>query len=225
MEYVEGRLLKDIIHDGPLEPGRGRARHRRRPHGARVLAPRRRRAPRHQARQHHGHHHRPGEGHGLRHRPRRLRLVDDGRADHRHPRHRLVLLARAGQGRDRRRPHRPVLDRRRALRDAHRPAAVPRRHPGGGRLPARERAPGQAERHQPEGLPGARRRRAARARQGPRAAVPDGGGVPRRRRHRGIRAGARAPPARRGDDAVRCAHQRRSRARSWRCASSPRTRR
>ena len=57
----------------------------------------------------------------------------------RDPRHRRVLLARAGQGRARRRAHRPVLDRRRALRAAHRPAAVPRRLAGRGRLPARQR--------------------------------------------------------------------------------------
>ena len=64
---------------GPLEPAEAVRDHRRHPHGARVLAPRRRRAPRHQARQHHGHRHRPGEGDGLRHRARGVRLVDDGR--------------------------------------------------------------------------------------------------------------------------------------------------
>ena len=62
------------------------------------------------------------------------------RPDQRDPRHRAVLLARAGPRRDRRRPHRPVLHRRRALRAAHRPAAVPRRHRGRRRLPARQRA-------------------------------------------------------------------------------------
>jgi serine/threonine-protein kinase len=71
--------------------------------------------------------------------------------------------------------------------------------PGGRGLPARERTSGQAERHQPQGLAGARRRRAARAHQEPRAAVPDGGGVPCRRRHRGIRSACRciASPTRR----------------------------
>ena len=73
---------------------------------------------------------RPGEGHGLRHRPRHLRLVGDGRRDERDPRHRRVLLARAGQGRAGRCPHRPLLDRRRAVRAARpagrRSAATPR---------------------------------------------------------------------------------------------------
>ncbi len=149
MEHVDGRLLKDIVGRGPARPGRGRAHRRRHPGRPRVLAPRRRRAPRHQAGQRHGHLVRPGQGHGLRHRARDLRLVGDDRPDQRDPRHRPVLLARAGARRGRRRPHRPVLHRRRALRTAHRAAAVPGRDRGRDRLPARQRGADRAERHQP----------------------------------------------------------------------------
>ena len=134
---------------GPARPGRGRAHRRRHPGRARVLAPRRRRAPRHQAGQRHGHLLRSGQGHGLRHRARDLRLVGDDRPDQRDPRHRPVLLARAGARRSRRCPHRPVLHRRRALRAAHRPAAVRRRDGGRDRVPARERGADPAERDQP----------------------------------------------------------------------------
>ncbi len=59
---------------GRWTSGRRVADHRAGAHRARVLAPRRRRAPRHQAGQHHGHRDRPGEGHGLRHRAGDLRL-------------------------------------------------------------------------------------------------------------------------------------------------------
>ena len=224
MECVEGRLLKDIIHDGPLEPVAavrvidGVLTALEYSHRAGVV------------------HRDIKPGNIMITTTGQVKVMDFGIAravstprprsrNHRHPRHRFALLARAGQGRDRGCAHRPVLHGRRALRDAHRPAAVPRRHPGGRGLPARERASGQAERHQPQGLAGARRRRAARAHQEPRAAVPDGGGVPCRRRHRGIRSRAGASPARRGDDAVRRPHRVRSRARSSRSASSPKTRR
>ena len=87
------------------------------------------------------------------------------------PRHRRVLLARAGQGRARRRPRRPVLLRRRALRAARRPAAVPRRVARRGRLPARERGAGRAVRDQRVGSALARRGRAARPREGSRSSA------------------------------------------------------
>ncbi len=61
------------------------------------------------------------KGHRLRHRPRG-RVGDDGdRLDHGHG---PVPLARAGAGPRRDRGVGPLLDRRDALRDAHRPAAV-----------------------------------------------------------------------------------------------------
>ena len=75
------------------------------------------RAPRHQVAEHPDRPGRHGEGHRLRHRQGR-RLADDrGRL---HPGHRPVPGARAGQGRARRRAQRPLLGRRRPLRDADR---------------------------------------------------------------------------------------------------------
>ena len=58
--------------------------------------------------------------------------------------HGHVLRAGAGTGAPARPAQRPVLARRRALRDGHRPAAVQRREPGGDRLQARARATGAA---------------------------------------------------------------------------------
>ena len=152
MEQVDGKLLKDLVRAGSARPGGSHPDHRGHSHGPRVLAPGRSRAPRHQAGQRHGDLGRPGQGDGLRHRPRDLRFVGHDRPDQRDPRHRPVLLAGAGSRRVRRRPHRPLLDRRRALRTAHRAAAVPRRHGRRGRLPARERGAGGAERDQPRRL-------------------------------------------------------------------------
>ena len=57
--------------------------------------------------------------------------------------------------------------------------AVPRRHRRRGRLPARQRGAGAAERAQPRGLAGAQRGRDARPREGPLRALPDRGRVPR----------------------------------------------
>ena len=67
----------------------------------------------------------PGEGRRLRHRPRHRRRRRRQPHPGRHgDGHRHLLLARAGPGRRRRPPQRPLLARRRALRDGHRPAAV-----------------------------------------------------------------------------------------------------
>ena len=69
----------------------------------------------------------PREGDGLRHRARRCVADDRSRLDRRH---RAVPLARAG-ARNRRRPAlRSLLARDRAVRAAHRHAAVQRRHAG-----------------------------------------------------------------------------------------------
>ena len=70
-------------------------------------------------------------------------------------RHRAVPLPRAGPRRDRRLPLRRLLRRLPALRAAHRPAAVRRRQPGRGRLPARPRA---GPRRRPTTTPTCRRR-------------------------------------------------------------------
>ena len=67
------------------------------------------------------------------------RLLDDD-PDRGRRRHRAVPLPRAGARRDRRLPLRRLLHRLPALRAAHRPAAVRRRQPGRGGLPARARA-------------------------------------------------------------------------------------
>jgi serine/threonine-protein kinase len=97
MELVSGRLLKDIIDDGPCRSPMP-ALHRRHPRGTRVLASRRRRAPRHQARQRHGDRRRPGQGDGLRHRPRRLGFVVDRRRDDGDHRHRRLFLPEQAKG-------------------------------------------------------------------------------------------------------------------------------
>ena len=109
MELVHGALLKDIIAAGPV-PVDDAVRYVDGILEALEYSHRAgRRAPRHQARQRHGDRCRPGQGHGLRHRPRGVGLVVDRRRDDGDHRHRRVLLARAGQGRAGRRARRPLL--------------------------------------------------------------------------------------------------------------------
>ena len=144
MEYVEGETLKDHIRrEGRYSPQRGGA-HRPRAPGRRPGGPRRpHRPPRHQVAEHPDRPRRHGEGHRLRHRQGR-RLADDrGRL---HSGHRPVPGSRAGQGRARRRAHRPLLGGRRLLRDADRLAALPRRQRRHRGPQARERAAARAGR-------------------------------------------------------------------------------
>ena len=146
---------------------RDRPRHRR-SCGGRLRAPPRRDPPRLQAAQRDRRRAGPRQGHGLRHRPRR-RVGDDGdRLDHGHG---ALPVARAGAGPRRHRRLRPLLDRRDALRDARRAAAVRGRQRRGDRAQAPLRAAradlAAAARRQP----GARGRRDGRAREGPGAAL------------------------------------------------------
>ena len=79
---------------------------------------------------------------------------------------------------------------RRAVRDAHRPAAVPRREPGRRRLPARQPDSRAAELAQPRRFARRRRRRRARAFEGSVRSIPERDRVPRTargRRQRGAR--------------------------------------
>ena len=126
---------------GPQDPPRARAGDHLGGAGRpRLQPPRRHRAPRHQAGQRDAHPERRRQGDGLRHRPGDRRLVLDDDPDRGRGRHRAVPLPRAGPRRDRRLPQRRLLHRLPALRAAHRPAAVRRRQPGVGGLPARPRA-------------------------------------------------------------------------------------
>ena len=136
MEYVEGASLKDLIDRG-LTVGEAveiirqvlaghQVRARARDHPPRPQAAERARRPRG-----------PRPGRRLRHRPRR-RLGDH--PDRLGARHRAVPLARAGPGPGDERDLRPLLDRRDALRGAHRPGPVRGRHAGRGRAEADLRA-------------------------------------------------------------------------------------
>ena len=131
----------DRAREGP-----GAARGGGRPHAPdparRPLRPQaRRRAPRHQAAQRPDRPGRPRPRDRLRHRPRRHLGHDRDRLGHGH---RAVPVARAGAGPAGRRPRRPVLDRDRALRAAHRPGAVRRRLAGDGGAQAGLRDAGAA---------------------------------------------------------------------------------
>ena len=126
MEYLDGRTLKELIVGRGPAPIRIAIDYARQILArGRLRAPARDRPPRHQAAQRAR---RPGgapQGDGLRHRALRREPDDRGRLDHRHG---AVPLARAGARRAGRPALRPLLGRRRALRDAHRAGAVHRRH-------------------------------------------------------------------------------------------------
>ena len=110
------------------------------------------------------------------------RLVDDD-PDRGRRRNRAVPLPRAGPRRDGRLPLRRLLRRLPALRAAHRPAAVRRRQPGGGRLPARARAGGAPPATTtPSCRRGHRRDRDEGAGQAGRGPLPERGGHAQRHR-------------------------------------------
>ena len=134
--------------------------------------------PRHQARQRHGDARGHREGHGLRHRARAGSR--DGPADVGGTRHGVLSVSGTGAGLARRRAHRHLLAGRRALRDAHRTAAVHGRHAGRRRVQA-------GQRNARRSLAAELRRTAATGRRGHEGAVeepleplPDGGRVQRR---------------------------------------------
>ena len=184
MELLEGRTLKDIVTaEAPLDQLRvielGRQilqaaefAHKRgvihrdfKPHNVIVDADG------------------PGQGHRLRHRPRGRVGDDRDRLDHGH---RPVPVARAGAGPRRDRRVRRLLDRRDAVRDAHRQAAVRGRQRGVDRAqapvgqPAADVRARRADRAQPRG------RGHGRAGQGARVAVAERVGL--RRRAGGVQA-------------------------------------
>ena len=170
MEYVEGRTLKELIVTRgpcpvPVAISYVAAGARRAP----LRAPQRDRPPRHQAAQRDRRPRGARQGRRLRHRARRREPDDRGRLDHRH---RAVPLARAGARRAGRRELRPLLDRDRALRAAHRHGAVHRRDAGRDRdeapLPGARRALGGCARDSARPRP----RRPARAREGAGRPVP-----------------------------------------------------
>ena len=140
MEYADGSTLRDLLHSGRrLLPERALEITAGVLQALDYSPPQRHHPPRHQAREHHADPVRHREGDGLRHRPGHGRQRHDDDADRRGHRHGAVPVAGAGQGRDRRRPQRPVLHRLPDVRTAHRPAAVRRRLPGRRGLPARAR--------------------------------------------------------------------------------------
>ena len=104
--------------------------------------------------------------------------------------HRAVPVARAGPGPAGRRARGPVRDRDRALRAAHRPGAVRRRLAGDRGAQAGVGDAGAARRAGALDPAGDRRRRPARAREGPRPALAERGRVHRRARDRAGGAGA-----------------------------------
>ena len=172
MEYVDGQTLREIVKtSGPDEPAAGHRGDGRRLRRARLQPQAQHHPPRREAGQHHDQPCRCGEGHGLRHRPRA------GRGAERHPDRRgdrdgAVPVARAGAWGGRRRPQRRLRRRLRVVRAAHRRAAVHRRQPGRGGLPARAGGPAVPVGAQPAGHPAARRDRAQGAEQEPGQPLP-----------------------------------------------------
>ena len=84
MEYVDGTTLRDLLQVRPPVHAGARPRdHRGHADGARLQPPARHHPPRHQARQRDAHRDRPGQGHGLRHRPGRRRQRGDDDPDRR----------------------------------------------------------------------------------------------------------------------------------------------
>ena len=137
MEYVRGTNLKLMLQgEQPLSLSRGARRHRPGGGGARLRPRQPGGAPRRQAGEHPDHHRQQGEDHRLRHRPARQLEPHPGGAA---PRHAELHGARADPGQGGRPPRRPLLARRRALRDAHPPQAVPGREPDRGEPPHRLR--------------------------------------------------------------------------------------
>jgi hypothetical protein len=163
--------------------------------GARPRAPRRDRAPRHQARQRDRAAGRAAEADGLRRRaPRRLG-DDHGRAGAGLA---VLRVARADRGRHRHGPLRRLLAGGRGLRDADRPVALPGQVDHAGDLPRDARA-ARAAAALERGAAGALRRRLrAGARQGPGAALRDRHGVHGRARPARARVRARADAGARG---------------------------
>ena len=135
MELIEGGTLRELLRErGPMPPHAVAAVLRAGARRSRRGAPRRPGAPRHQARERADLRRRRGQDRRLRSGPRRRRGQDH--LDQRHPRHRGLPVARAGEHR-RRRPTQRRLRRRHAdLRTAHRRHPVHRRHRLGGGLPA-----------------------------------------------------------------------------------------
>ncbi len=140
MELLEGATLGARLGEGPLALDDALAFARRRGSGARRRSSPGDRAPRHQAGQPLRHLGVGPQGARLRRRQarrcqRRCRRSDQRRYESaHHGRHgrgdRGLHVAGAGARRGHRRPQRPVLARRRALRDGRRPPALRRRHAG-----------------------------------------------------------------------------------------------
>ena len=144
-EYMPGGDVQGLLAAaGPAARGRARDRDRRRRlAGARARARPRDRPPRHEARQRLARRRRRGPARRLRARHHRGPLA----GERRHPgRHRRLPAARAGARGGLGAAERPLLARRAALRDAHRPAAVPRRRRGLDHQPAPARRPRAARR-------------------------------------------------------------------------------
>ena len=96
MEFVNGRTLKEVLAaEGRLHAAPRAGDHRGHLRRAGVQPPARHHPPRHQARQRDADPERPGQGHGLRHRPGAGQRRHDDDADLRGHRHRAVPLARS----------------------------------------------------------------------------------------------------------------------------------